>query len=153
MLCYKIQVAQVLFDIKVTEKNFLERKLAEPTCQTAPIRFLLSIGRKIHSTLGDGNCLFRSFSKELFSIETHHLKIRTLLTDVIKWNVNVFNCYLTPPLTGKSITEHVRKMQMEYTWGTHVEIYAMASVLHIPIRLYTLNLVMNIIGSYLNHWK
>ena len=28
-------------------------------------------------------------------------------------------------------------MQKECTWGTHIEIYAMASVLHIPVYLYT----------------
>ena len=94
-------------------------------------------GRKIYTSLGDGNCLFRSFSKELLSNETHHLRIRTLLTDAIKWNGDIFHEYLTPPLTGKSITEHVHMMQKEFTWGTHVEIYAMASVLQILIRLYT----------------
>ena len=28
-------------------------------------------------------------------------------------------------------------MQKEFTWGTHIEIYAMASVLQVPIHLYT----------------
>ena len=65
------------------------------------------------------------------------IMIRTLLTDAVKWNTDIFHGYLTPPLTGKSIIEHVHMMQKEFTWGTHVEIYAMASVLQVPIRLYT----------------
>ena len=98
---------------------------------------LFSSGRKIHTSLGDGNCLFRTFSKELLSSEKHYLRIRTLLTDAVKWNTDIFHGYLTPPLTGKSIIEHVHMMQKEFTCGTHVEIYAMASVLQVPIRLYT----------------
>lgn len=98
---------------------------------------LFSSGHKIHTSLGNGNCLFRSFSKELLSNETHHLRIHTLLTDVVKWNGDIFHGYLTLPLTGKSITEHVHMMQKDFTWGTHVEIYAMASILQIPIHLYT----------------
>lgn len=102
----------------------MESIIVEPACRTAYMDVLISSGRKIHSVLGDGNCLFRSFSKELLSNERHHLKLRTLLT---KWNADVFHGYLTPPLTGKLITEHVQKMQKEFTWGTHIEIYAMAS--------------------------
>ena len=98
---------------------------------------LFSSGLKIHTSLGDGNCLFRTFSKELLSSEKHNLRIRTLLTDAVKWNTDIFHGYLTPPLTGKSIIEHVHMMQKEFTWGTHVEIYAMASVLQVPILLYT----------------
>ena len=99
--------------------------------------FFSPVVGEIHSALGDGNCLFRTLSRELLSNETHHLRIHTLLTDTIKWNADVFHGYLTPPLTGKSIIEHVQMMQKEFTWGTHIEIYAMASVLQIPIYLYT----------------
>ena len=99
--------------------------------------FFSPVVGEIHSALGDGNCLFRTFSKELLSNETHHLRIHTLLTDTIKWNADVFNGYLTPPLTGKSIIEHVQMMQKEFTWGTHIEIYTMASVWQNPIYLYT----------------
>ena len=109
----------------------------EPTCHAAHMDTLLSSERKIHSCLGDGNCLFRSFSKELLSSETHHLRVRTLLTDAVKWNAKFFSGYLTPPLTGKSVMEHVERMQKEFTWGTHIEIFAMASVLQVPIYLYT----------------
>lgn len=98
---------------------------------------LFSSGRKIHTSLGDGNCPLCTFSKELLSNETYHLRICTLLTDVVKWNGDIFHGYLTPLITGKSITEHVHMMQKEFTWRTHVEIYAMASVLHVPIHLYT----------------
>ena len=72
-------------------------------------------GRKLHSSLG---YLFRTFSKELLSNETHHLRIRTLLTDAaaVKWNGDISHGYLTPSLTGKSITEHVHMMQKEFTW-------------------------------------
>ena len=152
---YKIELAKALFDIEVTKASFVNSIIAEPTCQAAHMDVLLSSGRKIHASLGDGNCLFRSFSKELLSNETHHLRIRTLLTDTVKWNGDKFKGYLAPPLTGKSITEHVQTMRKEFTWGTHIEIYAMASVLQVPIHLYTqkktARLTKNIIGRYFNH--
>ena len=78
---YKVQLAKVLFDVEVTNKSFMESKITEPSCHTAHMD-VLSSGREIHSALGDGNCHFRTFSKELLSNETHHLRIRTLLTDI-----------------------------------------------------------------------
>ena len=85
---YKVQLSIVLFDVEVTNKSFMENKITEPSCHTAHMDVLFSSGRKIHKALGDGNCLFRTFSRELLSNEMHHLRICTLLTDTIKWNAD-----------------------------------------------------------------
>lgn len=115
---------------------------------------LFSSGRKIHTSLGDGNCLFRTFSREFLSNETYHLRICTLLTDVVKWNGNIFHGYLTPPVTGKSITEPVHKMQKEFTHGELMlkfmqwhQFYKFQFI-SIPRKM---KRVRNITGKYFNH--
>ena len=40
--------------------------------------FLKDNGRKVHVVKGDGNCLFRSMSYELFKTQEHHFKYATI---------------------------------------------------------------------------
>ena len=82
-------MAKALFDIELTKELLSTSKIAVPTCHAPHMHVLFSSGRKIHSSLGDENCLFHTFSKELLSNETHHLRIRTLLTDVVKWTGDI----------------------------------------------------------------
>ncbi len=41
--------------------------------------FLTQSNRKVHSILGDGSCLFRSISYQLFHTQIHHFKVRSNL--------------------------------------------------------------------------
>ena len=100
---YKIHLARAMFDIEITRKSFLKSRVSQPMCHTAYMNVLLSSGRKIHSTSGDGNCLFRAFSKELLSIEMHHSRIRIFLTDTVKWNAvnNASGIYFVKIVSNK----------------------------------------------------
>ena len=79
--------------------------------------------------IGDGNCLFRSFSFILYKTEDKHQYIREAVVEVISLNENSFRSYCLPD----TVTEHVEKMRNNYIWGTHAEIFAFSVLVFRPV--------------------
>ena len=86
---------------------------------------------KCEDIKGDGNCLFRCFSKILTGTENHHLKIRgeicrymiTTGRDTMGWYFN--QVYSNTP------AQYLRMsgMVMEVIWGSDIELMAFSSIL------------------------
>ena len=74
-----------------------------------------------------GNCLFRSLSDQLFSTQEDHYMIRLLLL-----RFYIFSKYLMD-VNEKHFKDHLRKIICPYTWGTHIEILAAASLFQIQL--------------------
>lgn len=107
-------------------------------------RFLHNHSRRRHAILGDGNCLFRSFSFILLGTEENHQSVRATIVNVIEKNPIPF----IPLCHPTTVVEYVHRMKNNYTWGTDVEIFALSALLGKPIYvalhsninwLYTLN--------------
>lgn len=86
---------------------------------------LASIGRKVDYIRGDGNCLFRAISKELYGTEDYHVDCRQEVCNLIEEYPNVFNQYID----GADVARHVEQMRVLGTWATTCEIYAVATLL------------------------
>ena len=71
-------------------------------------KFLKSHNRKLHSILGDGNCLFRAQSYLLFGSEDHHQQVRRTLVEFTVINRDALSNYC---LT--SIDEHAAHMKYD----------------------------------------
>ena len=73
----------------------------------------------------DGNCLFRSLSKQLFESDVYHGELRMIL-------VNMQHLTLTYLVAGLSRICHCRnmyrKMKEPRVWGSHLEITAAATL-------------------------
>ena len=93
---------------------------------------LESFSRGIVPILGDGNCLFRAHSKLTYGDEEWHSFMRALLVEFVSLNQEVFRSYCIV-----NITDYLSKMKHERTWGTHVELQAAASLLKLPIYVFT----------------
>ncbi len=91
--------------------------------------FLLQYSRHRHCIVGDGNCLFRSFSFIMNSSEDSHLDVRSQLVDFILLNASYFQEYCIP----STVAAHARSMRNLFVWGTHVEIYAMSLYLGVSV--------------------
>lgn len=56
-------------------------QLADPDRNSAELAIQLqALGLRIHTTLGDGNCLFRALSDQLYGSEAYHLALRAEIT-------------------------------------------------------------------------
>ena len=55
---------------------------------------LLTQDRQLDAIQGDGNCLFRSISKELLGHERHHPSLRNILVNFIEHNPSSFSCLM-----------------------------------------------------------
>ena len=97
---------------------------------TSSSDFLSQYSRTIHRVVGDGNCLFRSLSFQLFKTELHHFKLRNNLVWIISLNREQFSKFL---FSTDGIQEHIKHMAKPNVWGTQVEIVAAASLFQIPV--------------------
>ena len=79
---------------------------------------------------GDGNCLFRSLSYCFYGNQDLHCDLRKKLVQVVRDNKARF-CHLIMQHT--SIDQHINQMRKLGTWGTQVEIFAMATLFKIPV--------------------
>ena len=68
--------------------------------------------------IGDGNCLFRALSIQLFNHELLYTRLRAILALCQKENPQWYSAILGGQ--GNFLTKHVAKMERNGTWGTQV---------------------------------
>lgn len=81
----------------------------------------------------DGNCLFRAFSHILTGSQESHGEVRAIIISFILKNASLFKSVC--PDIAKHI--HTSKMDEIGTWGTEIEIFAMATILNTAIYVYS----------------
>ena len=79
---------------------------------------------------GDGNCLFRSFSYAIYGSQDMHFDLRNKLVGVLRSNRHKFDHLI---MQHTSMEQHIKQMSKLGTWGTQVEIFAMATLYNIPV--------------------
>ena len=84
--------------------------------------------RRVVTIKGDGNCLFRALSHQLFNTEEHHLFIRTTLVRLETSNPHLFKDSI-----NNSLSDHCASIIKPYVWGTHVELLAAATLFDKPV--------------------
>ena len=88
--------------------------------------------RMIDYIIGDGNCMFRSFSKELFGTQYHHLQLRKLIVDFEEHNPNIIMS-----LFNGDVQQLLDRMRQESEWRSATELVALAAMLQIPVYRFT----------------
>ena len=94
--------------------------------------FLQSGRRKVHRVLGDGNCMFRSISHQLFATPNKHFEVHSLLVRFESKNSHIFSPLLTE-INAPGMIRHIAQMLQSGVWGTHVEVLAAAIYFQIPV--------------------
>ena len=89
--------------------------------------------RSILPILGDGNCLFRSLSAFLLQGQFLHLHLRKATCKFIVAHAPKFSAILG----GENLLAHAKTMSINGTWGTEVEIFAVATMFQCPIYVYS----------------
>ena len=85
--------------------------------------FLTKQGREVDRVLGDGNYLFRAFSKAICGVEDYHLHLRKAIEAD---NHNLFKP-IHETVNRTKFHTHVQNIKKLYTWGTSTEIIAAAA--------------------------
>ena len=93
--------------------------------------FLYTQSRKCRSVLGDGNCLFRAVSHQLYGSEDQHLQIRHSLCNFIEQNQSKYEPYWIELTT--SFSSHLKDIKKAGCWGTGLEIKACSDYLLTPV--------------------
>lgn len=80
---------------------------------------------------GDGNCLFRSFSDQLYGTPEHHELIRDRCSKYIASEKNYFVQFVNEPFD-----KFIERIQREGEWGDDIEIEALSEIYDCRIEIY-----------------
>lgn len=84
------------------------------------------------STADDGNCLFRSISRQLYGMEDKHLEIRSKIVAYLEKNVESFVEYFD---SMEHIKKYVDKMSKPGTWGDELMLHCAAEKFQIEVHV------------------
>jgi len=119
-------------------------------------------GWEIQDQGGDGNCLFRSVSHQVYGSPDLHLLVREKCMEYIASERPFFENYVSG-----DFDQYLKEMKQNGAWGDHVEIQAMSEIYDRPIEVYaysnvplntyqgapTLNLPMRLSYHYRSHYN
>ncbi|RDX46065.1 cysteine proteinase [Lentinus brumalis] len=84
---------------------------------------LRELGLYAAHTIGDGNCLFRALSDQLYGTPTNHLKLRA---DICNWIEQHKERYAPFVEDERGLDHHLSCMRQQATYGGHLELSAFA---------------------------
>lgn len=81
---------------------------------------------------GDGNCLFRAISYNLFGHEDAHFSLRSIIERFETCNSSIFEKRMTM-VNESTFAEHLKQLYRPNTWATHIEVFAIATYFQAPV--------------------
>ena len=88
----------------------------------------------LHIVSGDGNCLFRSISDQIYGTDKHNLIIREKCMDYIEKNSIFYSQYIEGG--EKQMPEYIKRKRKSGVWGDNMEIQALSEIYKRPIEIY-----------------
>jgi len=108
---HKVKLEEDMFGEKLAEKNL-----------------------RIKHVGGDGNCLFRAVSHQIYGTEDHHKYIRDKCMDYISLNKNFFKQFIIGG--DQTIDQYIEEKRRVGVWGDDIEIHALSEMYDMPIQIY-----------------
>lgn len=91
---------------------------------------LASFGLKLKEIGGDGNCLFRALSDQLYGTEQQHAQLRHDAVEHIRVNAEFFKFYIED---DEPIADYLATMAKDGIWGGQLEMTALAEKMHFNV--------------------
>lgn len=85
----------------------------------------------VREQASDGNCLFRSFSDQIYGTPEYHLLLRDRCSKYIASERNYFEQFIAEPFE-----EFLSRIQREGEWGDDVEIEALSEIFDCRVEIY-----------------
>ncbi|KZT34953.1 cysteine proteinase [Sistotremastrum suecicum HHB10207 ss-3] len=109
---------------RTKSKNQKFPSLDDPASNNALLTSQLrSLGLYAAPILGDGNCLFRALSDQLFGVPSHHLTLRKEICDWMAARKERYEPFVED---DRGLDVHLRNMREQGTYGGHLELSAFA---------------------------
>ncbi|KAI0920290.1 hypothetical protein AcV5_010071 [Taiwanofungus camphoratus] len=93
---------------------------------------LRAMGLYAAPTLGDGNCLFRALSDQLYGTPSYHLKLRQDICDWIESHKQRYEPFVDDE---RGLDVHLQCMRQPATYGGHLELSAFAHMMHRDVKV------------------
>ncbi|CAE6478980.1 unnamed protein product [Rhizoctonia solani] len=120
-------------------------KLHDPATNTAELTAQLrSMGLYAAPTLGDGNCLFRALSDQIYGTPNEHLVLRKDICTFMAAHKERFEAFVDD---DRSWDQHISAMRNNGTYGGHLELTAFAQLKSVNVKVVQPGLVYVIEGS------
>ncbi|MBW0483056.1 hypothetical protein O181_022771 [Austropuccinia psidii MF-1] len=84
--------------------------------------------------LGDGNCLFRALSDQLYGTPDRHLQVRSEVCQYLAQNESRYKAFVDTD-EEESWETHLKEMSKQGTYGGHLELSACANLHRRPIKI------------------
>lgn len=94
--------------------------------------------RDVH---GDGNCMFRAFSDQLYGTQCYHLYIRRMTVELMRLKTREFACFvdnIDDP--DSNFEKYLDKIANQGEWSDDRELRALSILYDLPIEIYDSNL-------------
>jgi hypothetical protein len=97
-------------------------------------RTLEANGFQLVNVQGDGNCLFRTVSHQIYGTERHHMLVRVACVDYMKSEA----AYFQPFVVGdaQAFQRYLAIKRKDGVWGDDIEIQAMCEIYNRPAQIY-----------------
>ncbi|KAG8759424.1 hypothetical protein FRC11_001979 [Ceratobasidium sp. 423] len=120
-------------------------KLHDPATNTAELTTQLrSMGLYAAPTLGDGNCLFRALSDQIYGTPNEHLVLRKEICTFMATHKERFEAFVDD---DRSWDQHISAMRNNGTYGGHLELTAFAQLKSVNVKVVQPGLVYVIEGA------
>ena len=97
------------------------------------VQALKKKGLEIVEQAGDGNCLFRAVSLQVYGDASMHAEVRTRCMDFMAVNEEHFGEFVT----GETYTEYIARKRLDGVHGNNPEIQAISELYNRPVEVYT----------------
>ena len=97
------------------------------------VQALKKKGLEIVEQDGDGNCLFRAISLQVYGDASMHGEVRARCMDFMALNEEHFGQFVT----GETYTEYIARKRLDGVHGNNPEIQAMSEIYNRPVEVYT----------------
>jgi OTU domain-containing protein 5 len=96
-------------------------------------------GLHIYTMEGDGNCLFRTVSHQVYGDDRHYALVRKYCMDYMEYEKEYFEPYVVGDMTD--FMRYVQYKRQDGVWGDDPEIQAMCELYNRPAQVYAYDAV------------
>ena len=104
---------------------------------------LVSMGFRVVPMQGDGNCLFRAASHQLYGVDEYHFIVRQACAEYMSIEKTYFEPFVaevSERIPGRSsysgFDEYVQALRIDGTWGDDPELQAICEIYQRPVEVY-----------------